>query len=237
MRLISAAALAALVLFGGCDTEKPEPVTAPASPGDVESPPDTPPPRLLLYADDETRAGVEQALATPGVLAAVSETPRFVPDIRRAFSVTAVEHGNEVQVTFLPLFSDVDPDVLRFVVHARSGATEAVHSVRVRRSAPPADGRFRPLGDLWVALSDGDAGADPGRWTNEQKSDFWTCVIDRSTTTLVSCAVGCIFTAGGWVPCVLTCGGVGELTVVAGCAARVLINTWRGRYDPKEATR
>ena len=236
MRLISLAAFAALVLFAGCDSEKPAPVAAPSPPVDIDTPPDTPPPRLLLYAVEDDRARVEPALVNPAVLAAVAAAPRFVPDVRCAFAVAGTARGQDVQVTFLPLRSETEPDLLRLVVHVRSSDTEAVHSALVRRSAPPADRHFQQFGNLWVSLSDDSGLPDAGRWSDDQKSDFWTCVIDRSTTTLVSCAIGCIFTPGGWLPCVVTCGSVGELTVVAGCAARVLINTWRGRYEPREST-
>jgi len=190
----------------------------------------------LLFASDDTRAEVETVLSTPEVQAAVGRAAGYVPDVRRAFAVAGTERGYDVQTTFLPLISEHDPDELRVIVHARTGNTAVVHAAVVRRSPPPAPGRFQQHGSLWVAPVD-DA-MEPGveRWNDDQKADFWMCVIDRSTTMLVSCAIGCIFTAGGWLPCVGTCASVGELTTVAGCAIRVLINGLRGRYDPKEAT-
>jgi len=190
---------------------------------------------LLLFASEDTRAGIEAVLSTPAMSAAIRGTAGYVLDAGRAFAVAGTERGHDTQLTFVPMLSESDPDELLIVVHARADDVAVVHSAVVRRTPPETPGRFQRHGSLWVLPVDDVIEPDVARWSNEQKSDFWTCVIDRSTTTLVSCAIGCIFTAGGWVPCVVTCGTVGELTTLVGCAARVLVNTLRGRYDPKES--
>ena len=235
MRSFPFAVLVALVLFGGCNRERPRTVTAPP-PTDVRTPPDEPPPRLLLFADPAQREPVASALSHPDVGAAVDRATGFAPDVDRAFAVAGATHGRSVQVTFLPLHSLSDPDELMLIVRLRAGGAEAVRAARVRR-APAADGSFQRHGSLW--LSPVDAPAPPGeaRWSDDQTADFWNCVIDRSTTNVVSCAIGCVFAVGGWVPCVAGCTTVGELTIIAGCAARVLVNDWRGSYEPKESER
>jgi hypothetical protein len=119
------------------------------------------------------------------------------------------------------------------VVHMRAGEARVVHAAVVRRTRPDS-GRFRRYGGLWISPADTPASPGEARWGEAQKADFWDCVIDRSASTAVSCAIGCIFTAGGWWACVGGCTTIGEITTLAGCAARVLINTWRGNYEPKE---
>jgi hypothetical protein len=224
------------VLFGGCNSDRPQPVTAPPTGGDIQTPPDAPPPRLLLFAQEETRAGVEAVLNTRDMQAALATHPGYLPDIHRAFAIAGYERGHDTQVTFVPMRSEGNPDELILVVHARAGNTVGVHAAVVRRSPPETPGRFQRYGELWISLA--SDGLDPGvaRWTGQQQTDFWHCIIERSATNVVSCAIGCVFTAGGWLPCVVTCSSIGELTTIAGCAARVLINQYRGRYDPKEAT-
>ena len=190
MRFISTAALAALVLFSGCNPDRPQPVTAPGTGADITPPPDAPPPRLLLFASEDARAGVEAILSSREMGTAIERAAGYVPDPYRAFAVAGTERGQDVQVTFLPLLSHSDPDELMMVVHARTGDTAVVHAAVVRRSPPLTPARFERHGSLWV--SPVDDGLEPGvaRWNDQQVSDFWTCVIDRSATTLVSCAIG-----------------------------------------------
>lgn len=235
MRSIPIAALAALVLFAGCNDDPPRPVTAPPH-RDVRTPPDEPPPRLLFYADDAARPQLEPALSHPGVAAAAGAAPDYEPDVGRAFALAANVRGRDVQITFLPMPARSDPDELMLVAHVRCGNDEAVQAAMVRRS-PPSAGTFSRHGTLWIAAADAPALPGAARWSDDQKADFWNCVIDRSTTNVVACAIGCVFTTGGWLPCVAGCTTVGEITIIAGCAARVLVNAWMGRYQPKESER